>query len=130
MEPQGVVVDIDVIIHYLRSQDKADTVFGRALTRYKCYTTCITEYEIYIGAKSNKHLKDADDIFRVLEVIPTPYGCAKMAAGELNRLLNQGIQVDAMDALIAGICLFHGLPLLTENRRHFENFAGLNLINL
>lgn len=125
-----MVIDTDVIIKHLRAKDKIQTTFTKTLLRYKCYTTFITEYEIYIGAKTERHLEDADAVFAVLKVIENPFGAAKTAALKLNELLAKGVQVGIMDALIAGICIFHKLPLLTENIQHFNNFSGLKILDV
>ena len=34
------------------------------------------------------------------------------------------------DCLQAGICLRHGLPLATRNRRHFERVDELELVDI
>lgn len=41
----------------------------------------------------------------------------------------KGRPVAPSDAWIAAVALRHGLPLVTHNRRHFEQLAGLTLIS-
>lgn len=130
MAAESLVIDTDVIIAHLRARDKTDTIYRKSLKSFKCYTTFITEYEIYIGAKSDKHFKDADEIFKVIEVISNPSSCGKIAAKRLHELQDKGIEIGIMDALIAGICIFHNIPLLTINRKHFKEFVGLKLAEI
>ncbi|HYE18967.1 MAG TPA: PIN domain-containing protein, partial [Tepidisphaeraceae bacterium] len=41
----------------------------------------------------------------------------------------KGIPVESSDAWIAATALRHGLPLITHNRRHFEQIPGLTVIS-
>jgi tRNA(fMet)-specific endonuclease VapC len=53
-----------------------------------------------------------------------------MAAEVRQRLARGGISIGMADSLIAGIALVSNLPLLTRNRKHFENVEGLRLVPL
>ncbi|PIU68229.1 MAG: hypothetical protein COS84_01415 [Armatimonadetes bacterium CG07_land_8_20_14_0_80_40_9] len=128
MEAKKVVIDSDLIIKHLRTRDKKDTLFQRVLNKYECYATFITEYEIYIGAKSPSQKEDADKLFKVIKILPTVKGCAKIAAQKHQEIKAKGLEVGIMDALIAGICIFNKTPLLTENLEHFSRFGNLHLI--
>lgn len=40
-----------------------------------------------------------------------------------------GVPMEPGDAWIAATALRHGLPLVTHNRRHFENIPGLQIVS-
>jgi predicted nucleic acid-binding protein len=41
----------------------------------------------------------------------------------------KGLSIECADAWIAATALLHNIPLITHNRRHFENIDGLSLIS-
>jgi predicted nucleic acid-binding protein len=49
------------------------------------------------------------------------------AANIYAELKPQGINIDDNDLYIAAYCKIHGLTLVTNNTKHFENIAGLSL---
>jgi tRNA(fMet)-specific endonuclease VapC len=40
-----------------------------------------------------------------------------------------GANTQANDLWVCAIAMYHDAPLLTANRRHFEDFPGLSLLN-
>jgi predicted nucleic acid-binding protein len=44
------------------------------------------------------------------------------------KLARRGVSIGMADSLIAGIALVNNLPVLTRNRKHFENVKGLRLV--
>jgi hypothetical protein len=44
------------------------------------------------------------------------------------KLARKGVSIGMVDSLIAGIALVNNLPVLTRNRKHFENVEGLRLV--
>jgi len=54
-----------------------------------------------------------------------------LRAGEVAASLQRAGSTSGMaDCLQAGICLRHGLPLATRNRRHFERVDELELVDI
>jgi len=51
-------------------------------------------------------------------------------AGQISRQLrvSSGQTVGDSDILIASTALYHGLPLVTGNRQHFQRIPGLNVV--
>ena len=49
---------------------------------------------------------------------------------ERGRLRREGRMIADFDLLIAATCLHHGLTLLSNNRRHFEQVGGLSIISV
>ena len=46
------------------------------------------------------------------------------------RLRKKGTLIGDFDLLIAATCLYHGLILLTNNRRHFELIEGIEILSI
>ncbi|MFQ5752854.1 MAG: type II toxin-antitoxin system VapC family toxin [bacterium] len=125
-----MVIDSDIIIKHLRSKDKTNTKFTFAALKYKLHTTVISEFEIYVGAMTQKQIHSADQLFRLVNILDLNAGCGKEAGQMLMKFRKQGKQVDWRDTLIAGICIYHSLPLLSDNVKHFEKFEKLKLIHI
>jgi predicted nucleic acid-binding protein len=63
-----------------------------------------------------------------IPVLPLDREAATRAAVVRQRLARKGVPIGMADSLIAGIALVNNLPLLTRNRKHFENVEGLRLL--
>jgi predicted nucleic acid-binding protein len=53
---------------------------------------------------------------------------ASAAASIRQELSGKGLSMSMADSLIAGIALTHNLPLMTRNRKLFENVEGLTQV--
>jgi predicted nucleic acid-binding protein len=60
-------------------------------------------------------------------VLPVTQGAAEIAAATRRHLERRGQGIGVADYLIAGVCIAHGLPLLTRNVAHFRRVPGLAL---
>ena len=61
-------------------------------------------------------------------VLPVTRGAADIAASANRYLARKGQALAAPDTLIAGVCIAHGLPLLTGNTKHFGRVPGLEIV--
>lgn len=94
----------------------------------------ISMAEIYDGIPGNISSEDAEqalsDFLDYVEVLPLDDATCRIFAGERRRLRAAGNIIGDFDLMIGSTALRHGLTLLTNNRRHFERMAGLNIISL
>ncbi|WP_078060730.1 type II toxin-antitoxin system VapC family toxin [Desulfotomaculum copahuensis] len=128
---EQVLIDSTVIISHLRTRSKSETLFERTLKKIeKCYISAITAWEIEYGAVRAKRTTDLDNILPLVEVIPFGLAEAQMAAIIYADLKSRNQTIDIKDVYIAGTCLVHRLPLVTENREHFRRVDGLALAGL
>lgn len=125
-----VVLDTDVVSSLQR---------GAAAPERLDYLTakvpCITFVTVgefykaaYKGGWSQRRVGDYELWLRRLVVLPYDGGVARewgliSADGE-----RAGRPIAANDAWIAACCRRHSLPLMTENRKHFESIPGLILV--
>jgi tRNA(fMet)-specific endonuclease VapC len=52
-----------------------------------------------------------------------------IAVTERLKLAKKGFSIDDNDLLIAAYCIKQGLPLVTNNIKHFINIENLNIVN-
>ena len=125
-----ILADTDVLIDYLAgTQPVADQVMAYAESD-SLQTSAITCFELLSGARDGKR---GDRVRRLIAAIPVlnlNRESATRAAIVRQRLARSGVSIGMADSLIAGIALANGLPLLTRNRKHFENVEGLRLLPL
>jgi tRNA(fMet)-specific endonuclease VapC len=62
------------------------------------------------------------------EICELDKGASEIFAKEKARLKKRGLIIADMDLMIASIAIAHGLPLVTNNHKHFERIKGLRLI--
>lgn len=131
MEGRGVLIDTSSIIAHIRSKGSKPTSLAKAWDLFDDhYISSITCYEVELGARIAGRRSDLEELLSLLTVIPVGEEEAK-AAAELNALLiKRNKRIDHRDALIAGTAIVHNLPLLTENKAHFERVPGLRLVRV
>jgi tRNA(fMet)-specific endonuclease VapC len=125
-----IIADTDVLIDYLAgTQPVADQVMAYAESD-SLQTSAITCFELLSGARDGKRGDRVRRLVAAIQVLPLDREAATRAAAVRQRLARSGVSIGMADSLIAGIALVNSLPLLTRNRKHFENVEGLRLIPL
>ena len=127
------LVDTDWVIDHLngigrvssRLDDLADEGLGLSI---------ISLAELYDGllgpaARESDELQ-LERFLESVEVVPLDEATCRIFAGERRRLRAAGNIIGDFDLMIGSTALRHGLTLLTNNRRHFERMAGLNIISV
>ena len=98
----------------------------------QCYISEVTIAELTYGAyKSNRVEYNLDLINSfVSRVHIVPFvDSIHFYAREKNRLRAMGTPVEDFDLLIAASAVAHGLTLVTDNLKHFQNISGLKIEN-
>jgi tRNA(fMet)-specific endonuclease VapC len=125
-----IIADTDVLIDYLAgTQPVADQVIAHAESD-SLQTSAITCFELLSGAWEGKRGDRVRRLVAAIPVLTLNREAAIRAAAVRQRLARSGFSIGMADSLIAGIALVNGLPLLTRNRKHFENVEGLRLLPL
>jgi len=92
----------------------------------------ITYYEIIAGLKfkkAEKQLIDFEDFVNNNTILHISEDSIKLSAGVYADLRHKGITIGTSDILIAGIALYNGLTLITNNLIHYEAIPGLLIAN-
>lgn len=125
-----VVADTDVMIDAF---DKEREPMRRRVLELaqsgELATTAITLYELSAGPRTTgEQLEALHAALGPVVVLPVTRGAADVAASANRYLARRGEAIAVPDTLIAGVCIAHGLPLLTRNRQHFSRVPGLELV--
>lgn len=124
---ESILIDTDIVIDYLRSKQKSSTELIRLLAKHDIFLSSISELELFLGAKTQRHQADLEMVFKEVEAIPFDFGCGKIAADiwRSRELIHQHIEIK--DVFIASIAIFGDLWLRTFNKKHFKGIERLKL---
>lgn len=124
-----VVVDTDVVIDFLRGRGPGARLTRQFLVERRLRLTSVTGFELRVGAD---FLARRDQILRLFRSRTLALDLASaLRAGEIAASLQKaGSAIGLADCLQAGVCLRHGLPLATRNRKHFDRVEGLELVDV
>lgn len=127
------LIDTDWAIEYLRGTPE----IVRRLEELKpegLGLSVISLAELYEGVVTSRN-PDASEqglnnFLRRVTIIGVDDGTCKIFGKERGRLRQGGKRVGDFDLLIGATALQHNVPLLTNNRRHFELIEGVQLASL
>ncbi len=91
--------------------------------------TAVTTFELFQGTTglNEKELKIFSKFVNNALVIPVEHETAKLAGIIRSQLKRRGVQLEAIDCLIAGIALLGKDALLTRNVKDFSPIKGLRI---
>lgn len=82
---------------------------------------------VHLAAKTAQEAQRVTAVLGGFPIAPLDAAAAKRAGVVDAELIMQGAQIDPEDAMIAGVALELGQPLLTRNARHFSRVPGLKV---
>ena len=121
-----MVADTDVLVDYLEGEGSHVKVRG-LLRAGRLATTAVTVFELWRGLATDEARELTRQALRGVRVYVLSDVAAKRAADVQRKL--RTAPIGERDALIAGICLAIGRPLLTANTRHFRRVPGLDVVS-
>jgi predicted nucleic acid-binding protein len=81
------------------------------------------------ATNATRQLRTFDELLRRCPLGKTNDAVFDAAVDIHVSLRSKGRLCDDMDILIAAFCKTYGLTLVTNNTKHFENIAGLSLVD-
>jgi len=113
---EDILIDTEV----LDRVDKADAETGRPSFFY-------SEFELYLGAKTERHQRDLEMIFNEVRVVAFDFGCGRIAAKiwKGRELTHQHLEIK--DIFIASIAIYNDVWLRTFNEKHFRGIDNLKM---
>ena len=121
----GLLIDSDVLIWFMRGQPKAVVALE---TAGDWYISAVSYMELVQGCRNKAELKAVQKALKSADdgVLPVTQGISDLACTLVEKysLLNS---LHLADALIAATALHHGLPLLTANIKHFLAIEALKI---
>jgi predicted nucleic acid-binding protein len=130
----AVLLDTDVFSYLTRAHDTRGDAYRPYVAGKTVAISFITVGEIYFGAEKRKWGKQTLNAFlerlKAVVVVPSDHEVCR-EYGKLKASLREaGIVIADNDLWIAACALRHSIPLISNNRKHFEKMPGLNLISL
>ena len=118
------------IAAYLNGRPDARSLFT-SLEQDDLVISLITYGEIYdgiyAGRDPKRHEAGFRQLLRFVDVLPVNRGIMREFARMRGLLRASGQVIGDFDTLIGATALYHGLTLVTNNRRHFGRIPGLSL---
>ena len=130
----AVLLDTDIFSYLTRTHDTRGDAYRPYVAGKTVAISFITVGEIYFGAAKRKWGKQTLNAFlerqKAVVVVPSDHEVCR-EYGKLKASLREaGIVIADNDLWIAACALRHSIPLISNNRKHFEKMPGLNLISL
>ena len=126
------LVDTDWVIDYMHGRQP---VVQRSdeLSPQGVGLSIVSLAELYDGMLEAPDRLEAEQglqrfLDEIEDVVPINDTVCRIFAFERHRLRTSGMRLEDLDLLIGSTAIYHGLTLLTNNRRHFERMEGLNII--
>ncbi len=131
-----VLLDTDVFSFLLREGDKRGEPYKRHIEGKTIAVSFVTIGELYYGAAkknwSSKTLAELEQRLKAAVIIPFDLEICRVYGrlrAELKTHAGTDRVVGANDLWIASCAIRHSLPLVTNNRKHFEGIPGLMVVS-
>lgn len=123
------LLDSSVIIDALNDRKGRRELLARLSEREILLACCAANVtELYMGIRAGEEAR-TQQFLRSLEFFPVTWEVAKLAGDLFRQWRQRGQTLGLADVTIAAVALTHGLPLMTDNVKHFP-MAELELVPL
>ena len=123
LEIPKLVVHTDVILDHLRTATRP-SVMHRAMRGYLCYTTVFNAIQVFAQFRTPEERKVAEDAMSAMKVL----GLNPKNAARYGDLFQAHPELNAVDLLVAGLCMESRIALLTDRRDDFRGIHGLSIV--
>ena len=122
---QGVLIDFDVLIWFMRGNDAAVATVN---SEVGWYISAVSYMELIQGCRNKTELKALQKAFQssASDVLPITQSISDAACRFVEKY-SLSHSVHLADALIAATAMAQKLPLLSGNGKHFAGIDGLEL---
>lgn len=128
----AVLLDTDVFSYLMRPRDIRGDAYRPHVRGKTVSVSFVTVGELFYGAEkrkwSAKTLSHLQEKLKAVVVVPYDEDLCR-AYARIRASLPAGVVVAANDLWIAASAIRHSIPLITNNRKHFERIPGLTLIS-
>jgi len=111
-----VIVDTDVLINFLRGQEKARTYLAALLAEAEISCSAISVAEIHAGMKEHERAK-TEELLDSLSVVDVTRQIAERAGTYRRDIRSHSLELD--DCLIAATAYVKKAALATGNAKHY-----------
>lgn len=127
MDRQPLIADTDALIDFVEEEGAHGHV-AALLASGRLATTAVTVFEVWRGCRTDAERAEVRRALRGIRVYPVNDPAAKRAGEVCGELERAGRAIGERDALIAGVALAVGLPVVTSNVAHFRRVPGLRVV--
>ena len=120
--PKPILIDTDVMIDYLRGNEKAVSFLRKHADHIAL--SSITVAELYAGVRNGAEEETLDALMALFRIVPVTGQNAKLG-GLLKRTFGRSHGVGLADAIIAATAQLENAELATLNTKHYPMLAGL-----
>ncbi len=124
---EDILIDTDIVIEYLRNKKKSSTELVKLIRKHVIYISAISEFELFLGARTGRHRDDLEMVFNQVAVIPFDFGCGRIAADIWRNREATHQNLEIKDMFIASIAIYRDLWLRTFNEKHFKGIEKLKV---
>ena len=123
MEKVKYLVDTCIFIDAFRGDKKAKDLLNSI--KDKIAISCITEMELFMGAKTKERKKDLEKQLKVYSKILIDIETSNKAMQLMKKYNSKNRNLHIADCFIASSALVNNYPLVTNNIADFEFIEGL-----
>jgi tRNA(fMet)-specific endonuclease VapC len=128
----AVLLDTDVFSYLMKSKDTRADAYRPHVKGKTVAVSFITVGELHYGAEkkqwSVKNRQNLEERLKAVVIVPYDSELCR-TFGRVKASLPKGVTVGTDDVWIASCAIRHGIPLVTNNRKHFERIPGLKIIS-
>lgn len=129
---RAICADTDVIVDYLRGREPGKSAFIVWRKKANVFITSVTAFELLLGANiSSKRERRVIEVESLLDqhgILTFTRDSAEKAAEEGARLKAEGATLEIRDLFNASMCMLKKMPILTENKAHYERIKDLTVL--
>ncbi len=127
-----IFVDSNYVIDYLRGRDYTKPLIEKISGKeIDAHISVATLFELYVGAllSSNpeKKFEDIESLLGWFQVIDINKEIMRITAKIHVTLRKKGTMIELQDIFIAASSIAMGMPLLTNNKKHFDRIEDLEI---
>jgi tRNA(fMet)-specific endonuclease VapC len=128
------LIDTDWIIDHFKGDERVAKKLEELATEGVA-VSAISLAEVYEGVYYSRDPVKSQELFEAflapdLRILNIDREVSKVFGKERGRLRQQKKMISDFDLMIACTCLYYGLTLLSNNRKHYEMVEGLRIFSL
>ncbi len=124
-----ILLDTNVVVAFLNGDKSVLRRMRAEIDQVALSTLVVAEldYGAKVSQRSEENLEKLYRLVDMVHLIPFDLDCAKIFGTIKSKLRSIGKPTGEVDALLAATAMTHGATLVTANKKHFENIAGLKV---